>query len=719
MDNGYQSEIDEFLTQFKEFQDKKIILYGLGRYTATLLAGLDSYQFIGLLDRNEENIGKIIYGLPVISLKQAEETGDLIVINTAEGYWNTILRRLEGVNIPIYFRNGERAVIREQEKQRREEPYWNSSEQELLALIEDNDVVTFDIYDTLITRKVFYPQDIFGLVERRLVNNLSTGFDFAAVRMAAESGLNGQNPSLDEIYQEINNLSGCSQQILEQAKKLELSVEREMTVPRKSMIKLCNKALEDGKEVFLISDMYLPVSFFKTVLERFGLKIEESRIWVSGILKMSKKDGNLWKRLKSFTGNGKKVLHIGDNEESDIRNAQKEGFHAYRIMSGAALLGLSSMEGMVAKVRNLYSSLSMGTIIARLLNNPFRLNAENGDIRFEDEEEFGYCVFGPVILTFLLWVIEKAHADGIANIVFPARDGFFLLEDFNFLKELIGEWALNGKYLLISRRQAAIASISSYEDFTEVVRFPFQGTFREYMYDRFDIQIPQEEDGNAESVLSAVSDWKKILLWMKPYKAEIYKNISAERYNFRTYLANTIGEEDFVFIDLWYYGHTQYYLSKILERNLTGYYFTVNCSDKNICRKNNTFIPCFQKDGDPEGKKSAIYRYDLVVESFLTAPYGMIKKVDGTGQCKYEDKRKNQIYFHTKERINRGVKRYIKEMAETGDLHSKSGYLNAPLFVDELFEAWMTGGQKPGESIRNSFYYDNGMNSREEYKIFE
>ena len=55
MEKKYQTEIDEFQARFQKYKDKRIVLYGIGRYTATLLDGQQGFHFVGLMDKNPEN----------------------------------------------------------------------------------------------------------------------------------------------------------------------------------------------------------------------------------------------------------------------------------------------------------------------------------------------------------------------------------------------------------------------------------------------------------------------------------------------------------------------------------------------------------------------------------------------------------------------------------------------------------------------------------------
>ncbi len=183
--SNYQHEIDQFNNAFSEFQDKRIILYGIGRYTATVLSELgDQYNFVGLMDKDPKNIGNTINDVRIISLEDAERLGDIIIINTQEMYWKTIFRRIKESKIPVYYKNGQQAV-EDTTYNISDDPYWNINAEYIYKKAQEYDVISFDIFDTLITRKVLVPKDVFLILEKR----------------AKEHGI---NTSIVELRTEIN-----------------------------------------------------------------------------------------------------------------------------------------------------------------------------------------------------------------------------------------------------------------------------------------------------------------------------------------------------------------------------------------------------------------------------------------------------------------------------------------------------------------------------------
>ena len=98
----FQKLLRQFRTAFLEHRNSRIVLYSLGAFSATVVEVLRDFHFVGLMDRDPENVGKNFFGLPVFSPEQAEQQADLIVINTEESYWQTIYRRIAHLNIPVY-----------------------------------------------------------------------------------------------------------------------------------------------------------------------------------------------------------------------------------------------------------------------------------------------------------------------------------------------------------------------------------------------------------------------------------------------------------------------------------------------------------------------------------------------------------------------------------------------------------------------------------------
>ena len=124
---------------------------------------------------------------------------------------------------------------------------------------------------------------------------------------------------------------------------------------------------------------------------------------------------------------------------------------------------------------------------------------------------------------------------------------------------------------------------------------------------------------------------------------------------------------------------------------------------------------CFQDADDPAGESSEVLKRIIYLESFLTAPYGMVKAVDKFGKFICAKPRKNQRYFSERETINHGVKGFIRDYVERfGEFRLRVN----PMFVDRFYGYCMDGALEFAESVKRIFYNDNAMMNRIESMLF-
>ena len=124
---------------------------------------------------------------------------------------------------------------------------------------------------------------------------------------------------------------------------------------------------------------------------------------------------------------------------------------------------------------------------------------------------------------------------------------------------------------------------------------------------------------------------------------------------------------------------------------------------------------CFQGQGDPAAKSSQMRKWYLCLESFLTAPYGMIKAInqDGTFLCAAPGE--NQRRFADRQVINQGLKHFMRDYVERfGKWELQPNWE----FSDWLYGYFMSGAMKFSEDIKAAFYMDNAMMGRGESMLF-
>lgn len=693
MNKKYQFEIDSFIQRFGGYQDSRIVLYGIGRYTATLLEGLEGFHIVGLMDKDPANIGKEMFGIPIIDKASAEKIADMVIINTAETYWNVIYGRIQDIKIPVYYINGKKAEKRKHCQQKN--PFRKLSCVKMNEKIEWADIVSFDFFDTLFTRSVCNPQDIFRLIE------LQSGISFTQLRDEAKKDIRG-NYSLDELYSQMEILGNIPHRMAEKIKNIEIEIEKKLLIPRRQILSCMKALLEQGKEVYIISDMYLPKSFYSDVLTEYGISIADEFILLSNDLDQNKLDGTLWKYYLENIIKGRSALHIGDNTKADISEPEKYGLKTYQTPNAWDIALNSSLKDIIPYIYNTYDTAIMGCILSRIFENPFVFHNTDGAVCINNNKDMGYCVFGPVILTFLLWLREQSQTDGIKKLIFMSRDGFFLKDDFESLCRLTGEQK-ECCYIGISRQLAMKAAIETEKDLLEYISMPYTGNMAEMFKDKFDIENVNIKPGKQPGD------------YIDDHLPEIEKNIADVRRNYLAYLKKTGVNNDCAIVDIGYYGNNQKYLNQLLGTEIPGYYFNANLSDKNKNAKEQRMTACFQKDVDVTGENSCVLKKQIYIESFLTAPYGMVKAIAENGNFICAPNKKNQEYFKEKEEINEGVKQFI---ADYIDRFEKFGLRPDIEFIDKYYGSCFGGTMEFSDEVKKSFYNDNAMMNRIESSLF-
>ena len=118
--------------------------------------------------------------------------------------------------------------------------------------------ISFDIFDTLIERKVNKPSDIFYLAGVAVLGKESAE-TFRLMRINAELLARKRNSfkeiKLNQIYDILKDKYG---QKIYELKEAEIKMELESCYIRKEIYELLYFAKFKNKKVFLISDMYLP-----------------------------------------------------------------------------------------------------------------------------------------------------------------------------------------------------------------------------------------------------------------------------------------------------------------------------------------------------------------------------------------------------------------------------------------------------------------------------
>ena len=320
------------------------------------------------------------------------------------------------------------------------------------------DIVTFDIFDTLVHRKIWAPADIFECVRLKLYEHEcsllmhDTFRNFPYDRIKAESNSRKRRQqehggdaevTFDEIYAEYAQLTGCPSAILDLIKSTELYIEEHMLVTSPIGLELYNKYRSAGKNIAFISDMYLPSDWLSQMLEAKGFSgATELPLFVSCEHRASKHSGSLYEVTKKqlAISDTQRWLHIGDNKYADINNAQKHNIQTHHA-------DWSTIDNRFLPA----SGAGANHIVAKIISF-LETKQASQYIPKDNLEAIGYQVFGPLLFGFNTWLLNACRESKLKKMVFVARDGWLLRSLFEKSKSLAGLSDVQTHYLHMSRK---------------------------------------------------------------------------------------------------------------------------------------------------------------------------------------------------------------------------------------------------------------------------
>ncbi|UWU51561.1 glycosyltransferase [Limnospira platensis] len=568
-------------------------------------------------------------------------------------------------------------------------------------------VVSFDIFDTLLTRRCLEPQDIFLYVaEDATVKRILNHIDFSFYRVLAEKSVRerltnqmvNQDPTIDNIYEELGSLLSLSIQDIEQLKKIEIDTELQFISRRNSLGRLYEYAKSIGKKVILCSDMYLPRSVIIKMLTKCGYQ-PPFNLYISCESSATKKHGTIFSVIaRELNVEMGSILHIGDNLNSDIKMPQSVGCNALRINDYRKILLNclpDTLSGIIPPFQEIKDIKSQPTrynyalLLERLLSDSLE-----GVANLEKASNFGYTVLGPFVLSLVLWLRRISGQKGIKKVAWLARDGYLPLQVCQVVDSVAGP-KHESIYLPISRKvlfpyflqlQGGIESILE-------IGYTHDLTVEKFVYERFGkvgLNIIKNSVGkHFEIILSHLMiEHHEYVFSLLRNNVDSLKNETKYQYNnLINYYSKALGNsERTALFDVGRKGTFQSALSQITGLSIHGFYIMNNYQIyQNAPGRNfDSYLGMIDKFARSHNPDTIIY------EALLSEKKPSFIGFDSVGNPLREspnnlDKSINQMFFDD---LHKGALDFVKDAAKTFgeriiDLEQESFYSSYGL------ENWM------------------------------
>lgn len=538
-------------------------------------------------------------------------------------------------------------AIRERFREAKRQAHKNTRKA-LWAGIDAHEVISFDIFDTLLGRKVLIPEDVFDIVSERALKEGMRLRNFREMRIKAQENLGLTDPDIYDIYTSFQQLTGVADVVRDRLIQLEFETELEVLTARRDMVDAYHYALQRKKKVYLVSDMYLPAVMMESILKQFDI-ISYEGLMISCDYKKLKIQG-LFQELV-VKADGASVLHIGDHEINDGVCAEECGIDTFLVCTPWELAERSAWDEFLGNKPSKINDRSLvGLSIATMFNSPFKLSEGNELPELEDEYRLGFTLIAPVVTVFMDWFLNQIKNKGYDGVLLAARDGFLIHRLYKKAVEILKWYDMpRGIYFQTSRKAAVTSDMANEAVINMLIGMrgilsPEEVLSQLFGLDPADIiPFPEGDDWDLE-IYNYV--WK--------HKDQIFQKSADMRRNYYKYMGNLelkIGGK-YVFYDFVSSGTCQKTLNKIVPFDLHGRYFGWNSQEN---KRDFGVESLFERKG------SFFIRYYKVLEMFMTSDKPSLAGLDKYGRAVLARELRTEEEIERALIVQKGISDYFED----------------------------------------------------------
>lgn len=432
------------------------------------------------------------------------------------------------------------------------------SEYDIKEILDTYDAVSFDVFDTLITRDVYDPTEVYTYVE--IVYSERKGrmaFPFKELRIKAEANArknSNKEVTINDIYSELESLTGCN---CKEYLEIEKEVEYRIIQPRRDVKPIYDYCIESGKKVLLISDMYLDDFLITKMLNKCGFT-QWHNLYLSSMYGETKRSGSLFRlALEKESLKPNQMIHIGDSIKSDYIRARVNNIASILLENNRVCLFYDKSNSFSLDEKEIEVYKNLNAFIANRLRG-------NDDFLYC----LGYSVLGPLLYSFSQWVDDVIENEKPETVAFMAREGSLLKKAYEYLYP---SKMKNVKYLYSSRRSVAYTHLKNVKNMADVINTmplkrneDLQGILNLLRLDKKENIKMLENAG--ERMDEPISDIKTDLVFL--FADDIHSEAKLQGQYLSEYLKQNSVHGDTLIIDIGWRGTTQHFLQRYVAENM-------------------------------------------------------------------------------------------------------------------------------------------------------
>ncbi len=301
------------------------------------------------------------------------------------------------------------------------------------------DVISFDIFDTLILRTLSKPTDVFMSVGQELgMLNYTTMRREMELRLrdGKEAETGSREVTFEEIYEAMEKYCGVN---AKEGMEAEFRAELKYCIPNPYMKEVFDLLKNYGKTIIIVSDMYFSKQWMKKLLLACGYEGYD-RLFVSCDYGFGKRSGKLYQKISEEYLNGRSVIHVGDNPTVDVEMAEKQGWVSEFY---------EDIHTRGKKYRPSLMSSCIGSAYRAVVNIKMHSGAFESEKERDLAYQYGYINGGILILGYVQWIHRQAKEEHMDKVLFIARDGWIMKQVYDDLYDDIPS-----EYVYLSRNAA-------------------------------------------------------------------------------------------------------------------------------------------------------------------------------------------------------------------------------------------------------------------------
>ncbi len=311
--------------------------------------------------------------------------------------------------------------------------------------IDTADVISFDIFDTLLIRPYVRPWDLFRHLEER---ESATGFAVARV-FADIYAKRWKYRHMEDIT--LDHLYSLMPQRFEALKSKEAALELQVLRANPELSEVYRYAQEKKKRIIIVSNMYLSIDVIEQSLAKNGF-IGYEKFYLSSYLNKRKSLSLFNHVIEDLGVSPHTIVHIGDNTIDDNISARRAGMNVVPYMKVLDQFFQSHTSNEAKMQLKRFRSQALLSISASvtlaLASERWHREMLTGE-KYSYWNSFGYKYAAPLIFSFVQFIKQQSYDANIEKIWFLSRDCFLVQKIYQLVDP-----AMPSEYVYAPRKTA-------------------------------------------------------------------------------------------------------------------------------------------------------------------------------------------------------------------------------------------------------------------------